>query len=1067
MDSKKKRLSLGDIIRRMSEGTAGTENPPQPSRAVPADSHARPLLRSHTPDVPPAPEGLPHQPSFADIPAVLTGARAAPAGDVPAAAGETAPKPQQAAAAPQAPPPPGAEPLTADHAGGESGEDEEEFDIFRYIGVILRRRMVIGIVTAGLSVFSLFSFLTAQKYYIASARLLFRPDQNVILPDHSYYWYDQTKTFNTHLELLRSNIVLERVAQNLDGRVGAGEIGGGLTIKQGEISNEKTDIIDLSYRHPDAATARDVVNDLCRTYIEYHREVNAQEDTRLIINLKTQIDKLERELDEREDALRRFKEQNRLIQLSSEANIVVTKLTNMEVEMQQTQLGLLTSKEQLGALKSQIHQQDINIVQSMTYENPFQARIAELELELNTLSGEYSPDHFKIRTLKQQIRNLKEAMQSEITKEAVSQTFVKNPIRQNLLEQLVTLSVEVASLEAKRTAQEQLIEKLNEELLKLPSLEQHYAYLQRETDARLQTLSLLKQKYEEAKIERDAKESDIKILELAKLPEVAVSSKKFSSVLMGVLVGLILGVALAFLLEYLDQTLKDVAQVEKALEIPLLGVVPHIDADVQGGAFGENPEKAVKSLLEPFRALRASLKHLAGMHNAKVIMICSAVKGEGKTTLSVNLALTFALDGKRVILVDGDLRRSQIHHFLNVPKEKGLHDYMQGAIELDGIIKETSYTNLCVVTSGERPHNPAELLGTPRFDRLLAEIRRHADIVIFDSPAILPVSDSLIMAPKMDACLLVVRTLWTPIRAVKHAKGQLKRIGSKMLGCIVNGVPHSRGYYPYYYGYYGYYSYKYSYENEPRRPMSIREFGLKVESGVKESLKNLRHAYPRYISAASVFMRHILRRPSFHVLLLLALVMTGVRLYLEHRRPKPRQDDALITYLGAGSAQPDAYQGAIRVTGGGRTTPTAAAAGAGYAHGADTGAITYNESGESPAWNASDQRAVLDGWIAAVNARDSLRFASFYDAAEFRYPAGGFGEWMREIASQWSAETGREHIIRIDSIAAAQQGGAYYRTDTWMSVDRGGDTVAMTRTMIWRFTNGGWKIIREKAQALQ
>ena len=136
------------------------------------------------------------------------------------------------------------------------------------------------------------------------------------------------------------------------------------------------------------------------------------------------------------------------------------------------------------------------------------------------------------------------------------------------------------------------------------------------------------------------------------------------SIIIGLFIGLIIGIALAFLLEYLDQTLKDPSQVEKYLETPLLGIVPFIETD---NAIVDK-ENFAKSMLEPFRTLRANIKHIASQHHAKLFMLCSAVKGEGKTTLATNLAITFAMDGKKVLIIDCDLRRSQIHSLLNIPK---------------------------------------------------------------------------------------------------------------------------------------------------------------------------------------------------------------------------------------------------------------------------------------------------------------------------------------------------------------------------------------------------------------
>jgi capsular exopolysaccharide synthesis family protein len=918
--------------------------------------------------------------------------------------------------------------------------------------------MVVALVSIGFFVFSMFSYLNSPKYFLANARLLFRPDQNVIGQDRSNYLYDRAKTFNTHLEMLKSRIVLDRVAQNFNNTISGDSIRATFSIQQGMTDGEKTDIIELTYNNPDATRARDILNDLCRTYIEYHREVNSQEDTRMIMNLKTQIDKLQGDLGEKESDLRQFKETNKLIQLSSEADAVVSKLSGMAVELQQTQLDLLSKKEEINAIKSQIDKQAVDVIQSMTYENPYQSRISELELELSILSAEYGADHFKVKTIKQQIETLKQTMQKEISHDAVSKTLVKNPIREALIEQMVTLSVDISSLEARRIAQEQMTEKINSEMLGLPLIEQEHAALQREIESRVQTLSMLKQKYEEAKIKRDSKESDIKILELAELPTQPLSSKKFSSIFIGFLVGLILGIALAFLFEYLDQSLKHVSQVEKVLELPLLGLVPSIDIDVKG-VKEDGKNKAANSMLEPFRALRANLKHLANVHNAKVLMICSAVKGEGKTTLSVNLSLTFSLDERKVILVDCDLRRSQIHHFLDVPKEIGVSDYLSGNKTITEVIKATKHKNLFVVTSGVRPHNPAEILGTHRLDLMIEELRGQADIIIFDSPALLPVSDSLIMAPKMDACVMVVRTLWTPIRAARYARGQLKRIGANMIGCIINGVPQAKGYYPYYYGYYGYYSYKYSYDDEPRRAMSIRQFGLAVETGIREAFENARSVIPRYFGLAGKYSLNITRKKTFWILLVLLLGIIGLRLYFENKNPKSDSDNQFIRFLGIQGTNSEPQKEPIAVIENKKTGSDALS---------DSTAETFNENDVAtdsvPPFPA---REMLEGWAEAVNTHDSAVYCLLYDNEAFQYTGGRYRDWIKETTAKWLPKTKSDRIIKIDSVGSRRESGSHYRTIAKITTTSGGRASRSVRTMIWRHKKGQWKIIREKEQVMQ
>ncbi len=1057
----KRKFRLGDIIRKMNEYPASSDDG---GDAAHTPKKEEPVSSTRLPGI-----ELPLQPSYKEN----TGKTAPAAANGKPAAGpesgrqtDSEPRPAPIIKAEingSQPPfhPPAKPPESLPMTQTSDADEEEEFDIFRYISVIIRRKEIVLLATVVMAFYSLFSYLRSTRYYTATARLLFKPyEENIIDQPSSWrFGADRERNFNTHLELLKSDIVLERVSQSLGNTIRAGAIAGGLRIAQGETEGKENDIVELRFKYTEAETARDVLNELCKLYIDYIREVNAQEDTRLIVKLKTQIDKVQNELTFKENDLRRFKENNTMVELSKETNLQTTKLSTMELALQQTQLDLLESKERLTTLKAQISQQEINIVQSMTYQNPTNQRIGELELELNTLSGEYSPDHFKIKQITQQIENLKQVMQNEIKKEvtskAVSQTLIKNPIRESLLHTYVNQTVEISALETKRIAQEQIIEKLTVEMKKLPLLEQEYAFLERETESLLKTLKMLKMKLEETKIKRDAKESDIKILELAKLPMVAFSGKKASSIFVGMLIGLIIGIALAFLLEYLDQSLKDPSDVERNLDLPLIGIVPLIEAE---NAIVKD-ENLTKSVLEPFRALRANIKHIASQHNAKSFMMCSAVKGEGKTTLAVNLGITFAMDGKKVMIIDCDLRRSQIHHLLNVPKKNGLSDYLANPdTTLDAIVKTTVHENLFAITSGERPDNPSELLGIPRFHHLINELKNRVDIIICDSPALIPVSDSMTMAPHMDCCIMVFRALWTPMKAARQAKNQLVRIGAKLGGGIYNGISQSRGYYPYYYGYYGYYAYKYSYDydKEPKKKFSVREFGLTVEKRMKTGIRSMPMLVSRYSLMGIALTRILFRETLFWLLLALLVGVITIR-YLLFPKTGPEEtqnsESELITFIGEHSNTTEPQNRPITVVGRQDSAEN---------YPAETG-NAFEKTGQfnpgnpaQPLFAFAESLSVL---VRSLNIQDTSRVLSLYSRDDFKYPGGGYSEWSAELIKNGFAG---KTIISVENAFAEKIDADHQKTVLSLKMAYTGDTLDITKTLMWKNRNNAWRIVREK-----
>ncbi len=1052
----KPKLRFSDIVRRLNQEQGRQEKPQEPQRN---DNESR---GQTDPPVPSSNFGpSPHRPgSFPDQPRYGAEHRPVPAPSqtqqlqAQATSGvhtnarldqEEESEKKQKSGVTQA--------LIGNLTGQDGDEEEEDFDIYRYLAVVMRRKSIILLAVVLVGLFSSYAYFTGKKFYTSSARMLFSPGHQEIVSDNMVTWEPwgaRDKKLHTHMELLKSDkAVLQRVSEELDGQVGPGQISSGLTVSRGETKGQETDIIELKYRHTDPDLSRDVLNLLCRNYVSYIQEVKGQDITRMVAKLEVQIQKLENELKEKEDALRMFKENNGMVRLTAETDAQVTKLADMEIAMQQTKLDLLENKERLAAIEKQINRQSVEVVNSITYQDLYRNRLSELEFELNTLLAEYSRGHYKVKMVEKEIEQIKQALRSDVeTKTVQSETFVKNPIRESLLQELVTLTTNKASLEAKRTAQQQIHKKLDSEILKLPLLEQRYASLQRETETLVQTLAMLKSQYEKAKIKRDSQETDLKVLQLAETPKVGVSEVKVNRIYMGLVVGLVLGIALAFLLEYLDQTIKEPRDVERGLELPLLGIVPLLEGDKAIINFAADKGKA---RLEPFRVLRTNIKHLANVHKMKTLIICSAVKGEGKTTLALNLAITFAMDSKRVILVDGDLRRPQIHGLLGVPKENGFSDYMTGIRDdIKQVIKPTDYQNLSIVTSGERPHHPTELLGTQRFDQMVEDLRQHADIVIFDSPALLPVSDAITMAPKMDGCLIVTRTLWTPIKAARQAKMQLERIGANLMGTMLNGISNSRGYYPYYYGYYRYYSYKYSYEyeDEPRKRMTLRQFGLTAEEKLRGALQQGAHSLPRYVAGVGRFSRRLSRRKTFWVLALLFVTSLLFRPWMQTKREEVFGAGFSIERLQHEPVSDEKDKGEKSQ---GMLLESI-----------HTSPVSHQSKQETAPSSQGIQKETVRAWFQSIQNNDPAVSLSYYDDVDFEFPDGGFEQWEDVLSSRFAQEYARYDTAFVREIQTGLVNSGFVRVRSNAVTVMQGDTSRVTWVQIWKERDGAWRIIREK-----
>lgn len=292
-------------------------------------------------------------------------------------------------------------------------------------------------------------------------------------------------------------------------------------------------------------------------------------------------------------------------------------------------------------------------------------------------------------------------------------------------------------------------------------------------------------------------------------PSSPVSPNKPLIGIVGLILGLGFGVAIAFIREVLDDSLRGRGDLEARLDVPVLAVIPTVEGWKRRGATRlitlELPKSTVS---EAYRTLRTGILFAAAQRGLKVLAVCSASAGEGKTTTAANLAVALANAGKRVILVSADLRKPRLHDFFGLRNSVGLASVLAGESEAWGALQDPQIENLRVMSSGPIPARPAELLQSDRMAELLAALRDTSDFVVIDTAPILPVSDALVLSHVVDGVLLVADAGATSRGAVSHSREQLEQVGAPLVGAVLNNFDPSKGKaYQYSYGYYGSYRY--------------------------------------------------------------------------------------------------------------------------------------------------------------------------------------------------------------------------------------------------------------------
>ena len=432
-----------------------------------------------------------------------------------------------------------------------------------------------------------------------------------------------------------------------------------------------------------------------------------------------------------------------------------------------------------------------------------------------------------------------------VANELAAQLILLSPIsaqpeeraRQEFInQQLNNLEVQIKETEAE-------IEKLQEELSTLISAQQIndtqdqiYA-LQSKLHTMENNYGLLLSNTQQGAV------NTLKIIESAELPSNPIGSMKGLTILLAAAVGFVLAAGEAYLLEFLDDTLKSADDVRRLFSAPIIG---HI-FEQEDGKNEENRLYDADDLRHPvaeaFRGLRTNIEMSQADRPLKTILVTSADMGDGKTSVAANLALSIAQRGKEVVLVDVDLRRPNIHKFFELDNDGGLVDLISGSAAISDVLRFKKDRKIGVVTSGDTPPNPTELLSSKEMDQLLSRLEETADAVIIDGPPFI-VADAMVMASKVDGVLMVVRPGHTRRSLAVGASEQIKLAGARMVGVVLNRIP-LRGA-----DYYSGKSYVYTYY--------MNNYGDERDSREKKTdLEKLRETLSPYVNRVTNFIKHL------------------------------------------------------------------------------------------------------------------------------------------------------------------------------------------------------------------
>ena len=565
-----------------------------------------------------------------------------------------------------------------------------------------------------------------------------------------------------------------------------------------------TNIIRITATSDQPEMAEKTANSVANAY----RLENIMTRNRLVMEsrrfVEEQLAGLEKQLNEAEEALRDFREREGQVFLNDEARAALETFTKLEeqhnevmrkrAEGERQILVLSRSDGVIGNQTGRIFTEELNA--QLTILNQ---RLLDLVQERNTLLINYTTDHPQVREQQKKINNVKGEMLLE------------------LRAKLKTMQDREATLLEQR-------DRFRARYLQFPRAAIEMSRLERDVKVNGDLLATLKAKHQELQIKSAERIEEVTIVAPAIVPTAPINSPNTGlNLMVGLLMGVFLGIVIAFAREAFDTSIGTIEGVEEFLKVPVLGVIPQFNSkDMEEAARAalpsyasaldvENFSKLIclidpKSVLsESLRSLRTNIQFASMDRKVKSILFTSAGLGEGKSTCVTNLAITLAQEGQRVLLVDADLRRPIVHQRLGLERVPGLADalvgstswrshvrsatdLMLGPMGADRVMSTPGLDNLHILTSGSEVGNPNEFLNMNKIKTLVGEMNEEYDLVLFDSPPILPVTDAVAFSSRVDGTILVYQVGRIGRNALKRAKFLLDHAQANVMGIVLTNV---------------------------------------------------------------------------------------------------------------------------------------------------------------------------------------------------------------------------------------------------------------------------------------
>ncbi len=685
--------------------------------------------------------------------------------------------------------------------------------LWDHVHVLLRhRRLALAVFTAVAALATVRTLLTRPVYEATAQILIERTDPNVLnFKEVSQTDSQRDDYYQTQYKLLQSRSLAQRVIEQLDlladpeygGPRSKAQVDAILARPQGEsrelegaisgflgrlsvrpVRNSRLVTVSVAANRPELAAQ--ATNALARLYIQQSLDLRFQTSSEAGRWLGAQIDEQRKKAEQLDAQLEALKRQEGLVNVEERRTLLEQRLKELGSALNERKTERLQKEALWRQMAAAANPEELPEVMRSGVVQSLRIELASLERQQAQLLERYLDQHPEVTKVRNQVADTRSKLRGE------AQRVIRSA--ENDYKAAAAQEASVSSA----------LESAKQEALSLGQSAVSYDSRKQEVDAAKKVLDDLMSRSKETDVASELKSTNIRIVDPASVPESPVRPRRLRDVALGMVLGLFLGLGAAFFLEYLDNTLKTPDDVRHHLGVPLLGVIPEQKVDPS------SPHLLLSSsqqgpFAEGYRVVRTALGFSWPESEPRVVLVTSTSPGEGKTLTAVNVAVSLGSAGKRVLLIDADLRKPQTHVVVRAQRTPGLSDVLVGSAKPSEVIQQRLRdVPFCFMPAGTTVPSPPDLLTSRTMQGLVEGLRKVYDWIVIDTPPVGAVAEPLILAPLSDGILVVAGAEMAPRKAVALTLERIADTGARILGVVLNRAQiekHSY-YYSHYYGHY-------------------------------------------------------------------------------------------------------------------------------------------------------------------------------------------------------------------------------------------------------------------------